>query len=81
MGKCRRCAARLEAEALAALADEAAVLRQRTAVERGVHQAPPTSTTVFSAAQVDQGHLHLDMLTASMAQWLCMAPARLAAWP
>ena len=46
-GKCRRCAARLEAEALAALADEGAVLRQRTAVERGVHQAPPTSTTNF----------------------------------
>ena len=33
-----RCAARLEADALAALADAAAALRQRAAIERGVHQ-------------------------------------------
>ena len=37
---CSRCAARLEADALAALHDDAATLRQRAAVERGVHQVP-----------------------------------------
>ena len=37
---CFRCAARLEADALAALHDDAATLRQRAAVERGVHQVP-----------------------------------------